>query len=289
MKVSYMPATAFMFPLTKQDTSVLTRNRFVRVLGMVCSVVLPALGTMSNTHAQSKNDQATELRQKIAQLQSLRLERIEIQQQLTDQNSKRHIAADRLGSQVQELKKRTAEAQLQNEALVKQIDSVKQQTDADMQWLTSTSQDALKATSKIHLSNTNTPETNALLQNAITQLADQSKRQLDESHKSYDGIINLTKWLQTQRQQARRIELSSQTISLSQNRVIHAYVLQIGTVARYLASEDYSELGYQTANGWQTSLTETQKQNISQAIAMLRGKVPPALLALPFAPEKAGE
>ncbi|MFG0250786.1 MAG: DUF3450 family protein, partial [Phycisphaeraceae bacterium JB051] len=196
---------------------------------------------------------------------------------------------DRLTTQVQQAKQNVLEAQLENEQLISKLTELKQQRSDDLQWLTAVSASALEASKQINLQRTLTPQSLALLQDSVEQLAKQAKTKPEDVNQSFDAIMHLIQWLQTQRQQARRVELVNRTITLPDKRVIHAYVLQVGTVAEFFTSEDYSLAGYRSANGWQTDLTQTQQQQLAQAIAMLRGKLPPALIALPFDVQKAGQ
>ncbi len=238
---------------------------------------------------QVSDEQSVSLREKLTELQALKRERIELVEQIVQTQKQHQQRIDRLANQVQDAKKHLLESQLENQQLSSRLTELKKHRSDDLHWLTSTSALALSASKQITPPLTLSPESVALLQDSVEQLSRQADSKADDVNQSFDAIIHLIQWLQTQRQQARRVELVNKSIVLPDERVIHAYVLQVGTVAAFFASEDYRLSGYRTAAGWQTHLSQTQQQNLAQAIAMLRGKLSPALLSLPFDIQKAGQ
>lgn len=241
------------------------------------------------TLGQQVDQPATQLREKLIKLQALRVEHIELSQKLAKLQEQREHITDRFTQQIKQSQNQVQTSRQKNQRQRDDLVKIQKQIQDNLQWLIGASQIALESAANIRHPVTLSDDVQAQFNDTSKALGQQSQPTNNESHESFDAITHLVQWLQTQRQQASRIDLANQQITLPDGRTHHAYVLRIGAVGEYFMLEDASMCGYRTATTWQTDLSEARQQNITKAIGIMRGQIPPALLSLPMIHAKADE
>ena len=115
--------------------------------------------------AQDDSQSAVLLREKLSQLHALRVQRIELAEQLAQQQKQSDQTQDRLTHQVQQSQHDAQHSKQQNQKQREQLDKLQDKIAADMQWLIGTAQIAEQQSIQIN-------ESVTLDDHSITRLAD---------------------------------------------------------------------------------------------------------------------
>lgn len=250
---------------------------FILVIGLFTGQIL---------HADITMDQAEMIRQKVAQLQAIRRQQIDMNMALDAQEKKEQQKIQQLSGQRKRLKDEVAqEQQAVNEQLV-DIAQANHKIRQAMTW-----QQLIVSHGSMLLDDLVVPPVEIDEQASIDLLAikkifdKESKFQISDDASeipTFKAVSQLSSWFSTLRQQSRKIELFNQPITLTDGRQLNAYVLQLGLVGSLFELENKKLSGYLQDGSWQINLSEPQRKAIHQAIAILRGQQPPSLVDLPL-------